>query len=327
MGVRGSAPRGHRRAPWHRPGGGEPRWIPPSPSCPWTRTGCPDGLLLALGHDGLIELKDRFDIAFGNDPDVDRHGIVTPGSGLMNPNHYLAVAVDYLFRTPGGVELPAVGIGKTLVSSSMIDRVAGELGRRVVEVPVGFKWFVEGLLDGTIAFGGEESAGASFLGPTAPLDHGQGRDPPRAPRRRDHGPDRARSGRATTRIWRPGTGAPSTPGPRPRRPRRRRRRSRRSRRRWFRPERWPGSPITRRLTRAPGNDAPIGGLKVVSEEGWFAARPRGPRKSTRSTRRASGVTITWPRSWKRPGRWWPRRSGRRACRPCRGDLEGGAALR
>ena len=110
----------------------------------------------------LIRLKDDFDIAFGNDPDFDRHGIVTRSAGLMNPNHYLAVAVDYLFRNrPAWREDAAVG--KTLVSSAMIDRVAASLGRRLVEVPVGFKWFVEGLLDGSFGFGGEESAGASFL--------------------------------------------------------------------------------------------------------------------------------------------------------------------
>jgi phosphoglucomutase len=223
---------------------------------------------------GLIELKDRFDIAFGNDPDVDRHGIVTPGSGLMNPNHYLAVAVDYLFRHREGWN-EAVGIGKTLVSSSMIDRVAGELGRRVVEVPVGFKWFVEGLLDGTIAFGGEESAGASFLrrdgSPwttdkdgillallAAEITARTGKDPG------EHYADlEARHGSPIyTR-----TQAPATP-------------AQKAALKALSPEMvsagtLAGSPITRRLTRAPGNDAPIGGLKVVSEEGWFAARPSG----------------------------------------------------
>ncbi|NMC49679.1 MAG: alpha-D-glucose phosphate-specific phosphoglucomutase, partial [Desulfovibrio sp.] len=110
----------------------------------------------------LIDLRDRFDVAFGNDPDYDRHGIVTPHGGLMNPNHYLAVAVDYLFRTRTGWREDAA-VGKTLVSSAMIDRVAASLDRRLCEVPVGFKWFVEGLLDGSFGFGGEESAGASFL--------------------------------------------------------------------------------------------------------------------------------------------------------------------
>ena len=110
----------------------------------------------------LIGLKDRFDIAFGNDPDADRHGIVTPSVGLMNPNHYLAVAIWYLFQNRPGWR-PDAAVGKTLVSSSMIDRVAAHLGRRLCEVPVGFKWFVDGLLDGSFGFGGEESAGASFL--------------------------------------------------------------------------------------------------------------------------------------------------------------------
>ena len=111
---------------------------------------------------GLIDLKDRYDIAFGNDTDFDRHGIVTPSVGLMNPNHYLAVAIDYLFRERDGWPADAA-IGKTLVSSSMIDRLAAASGRRLCEVPVGFKWFVDGLLDGSFGFGGEESAGASFL--------------------------------------------------------------------------------------------------------------------------------------------------------------------
>src|SRR5512139_830760 len=111
---------------------------------------------------GLIRLKDDFDIAFGNDPDVDRHGIVTPSSGLMNPNHFLAVAIHYLFQSRTGWRTDAQ-VGKTLVSSSMIDRVAKALGRKLNEVPVGFKWFVDGLLNGSFGFGGEESAGASFL--------------------------------------------------------------------------------------------------------------------------------------------------------------------
>jgi phosphoglucomutase len=110
----------------------------------------------------LIHLKDRFDIAFGNDPDVDRHGIVTRSAGLMNPNHYLAVAIWYLFQNRPGWSADAA-VGKTLVSSTMIDRVAADLGRRLCEVPVGFKYFVDGLLDGSLGFGGEESAGASFL--------------------------------------------------------------------------------------------------------------------------------------------------------------------
>ena len=110
----------------------------------------------------LISLKDQFDIAFGNDPDYDRHGIVTQSSGLLNPNHYLAIAINYLYQNRPLWDANT-GVGKTLVSSSMIDRVVGKLGRRLVEVPVGFKWFVDGLYNGTYGFGGEESAGASFL--------------------------------------------------------------------------------------------------------------------------------------------------------------------
>ncbi|OJF14719.1 phosphoglucomutase (alpha-D-glucose-1,6-bisphosphate-dependent) [Couchioplanes caeruleus] len=222
----------------------------------------------------LIEQKDRFQIATGNDADADRHGIVTPDGGLMNPNHYLAVAISYLFRVrtdwPSGA-----AIGKTLVSSSMIDRVAADLGRPLDEVPVGFKWFVPGLLDGSIGFGGEESAGASFL-------------------RRDGGPwstDKdgillnllaseilATTGRTPSEHYRELTetfGAPAyaridAPATREEKavlaklsP------SQVSARELD------GEPITAVLTTAPGNDAPIGGLKVVTESGWFAARPSG----------------------------------------------------
>jgi phosphoglucomutase len=223
---------------------------------------------------GLIGLRDRFDIAFGNDPDVDRHGIVTPGAGLMNPNHFLAVAVDYLFRHREGWSRD-LGVGKTLVSSSMIDRVARDLGRRVVEVPVGFKWFVEGFLDGTIAFGGEESAGASFLrmdgSPwttdkdgillallAAEITARTGKDPGQ-----HYAALEARHGSPVyTRTQAPATLAQKAVL------------------KGLSPEdiggtELAGSPITHRLTRAPGNDASIGGLKVVSENGWFAARPSG----------------------------------------------------
>src|SRR5256886_660256 len=127
------------------------------------RTDCSSPWAMA----GLIALKDRFDVAFGNDADSDRHGIVTRSSGLLAPNHYLAAAVAYLFRHRPGWRADAA-VGKTLVSSSMIDRVAADLGRRLVEVPVGFKWFVDGLVDGSLGFGGEESAGASFLRPDGP---------------------------------------------------------------------------------------------------------------------------------------------------------------
>jgi len=223
---------------------------------------------------GLIELKDRFDIAFGLDPDADRHGIVTPGSGLMNPNHYLSVAVWYLFRNrPGWSE--AAGVGKTLVSSSMIDRVARELDRRLVEVPVGFKWFVEGLRTGDIAFGGEESAGASFVrrdgAPwttdkdgillcllAAEITAKTGRDPGAL-----YGDLEERFGRPVyERISAPAT------------------REQKAALKTLSPDavsadELAGEPIRAKLTRAPGNDAPIGGLKVVTENGWFAARPSG----------------------------------------------------
>jgi phosphoglucomutase len=223
---------------------------------------------------GLIGLKDRYDVAFGNDTDCDRHGIVTPSAGLMNPNHYLAVAIWYLFQNRPGWRADAA-IGKTLVSSSLIDRVARQLGRRLAEVPVGFKWFVPGLLDGSFGFGGEESAGASFL-------------------RRDGGvwtTDKdgvildllaaeitARQGRDPGEIYRELTAqlgdpvyermdAPATP-------------AEKAILKKLSPElvsarQLAGEPITAKLTRAPGNDAPIGGLKVVAENGWFAARPSG----------------------------------------------------
>ena len=222
---------------------------------------------------GLIDLKDRFDIAFGNDPDADRHGIVTP-DGLMNPNHFIAVAVQYLFTHRDGWR-PDSGIGKTLVSSSMIDRVARELGRRLVEVPVGFKWFVPGLLDGSIGFGGEESAGASFLRRdggvwttdkdgillsllAAEITAVTGRHPGEHYRALEE-----RFGRPVyERIDAPAT------------------REQKAVLAKLSPEmvlasELAGEPITAKLTRAPGNDAPIGGLKVVTESGWFAARPSG----------------------------------------------------
>ncbi|MBW3604872.1 MAG: phosphoglucomutase (alpha-D-glucose-1,6-bisphosphate-dependent) [Actinobacteria bacterium] len=221
----------------------------------------------------LIDLADRFDIAFGNDADADRHGIVTP-DGLRNPNHYLAVAIGYLLEHRADWS-PTTGIGKTLVSSSMIDAVVNEAGRSVVEVPVGFKWFVDGLLDGSLAFGGEESAGASFL----QFDAGTwttdkdglalcllaaeilavtGVDPGVHYRRlteRHGAPVYRRIDTAAT-------------------PREK------ARLKELAPEdldakELGGDEIQRMLTRAPGNDAPIGGLKVVTARGWFAARPSG----------------------------------------------------
>ncbi|MFN3981976.1 MAG: phosphoglucomutase, alpha-D-glucose phosphate-specific, partial [Caldilinea sp.] len=216
----------------------------------------------------------QFDIAFGNDPDVDRHGIVTPNVGLMNPNHYLAVAVNYLFQHRPGWRADAA-IGKTLVSSSMIDRVAKSLGRTLAEVPVGFKFFVDGLLTGDFGFGGEESAGASFLRRrgtvwttdkdgiilallAAEITAVTGKDPG------EHYQDlEAQFGRAYyARIDAPanreqkailGNLSPEK----------------------VKAQTLAGEPIVARLTQAPYNQAPIGGLKVVTENGWFAARPSG----------------------------------------------------
>ncbi|WP_436519672.1 phosphoglucomutase (alpha-D-glucose-1,6-bisphosphate-dependent) [Actinoplanes sp. HUAS TT8] len=222
----------------------------------------------------LISQKDRFQIATGNDADADRHGIVTPDGGLMNPNHYLAVAIDYLYRHRTGWP-GAAGIGKTLVSSSMIDRVAAELGRTLVEVPVGFKWFVPGLIDGSIGFGGEESAGASFLrrdGSVWSTDKDgiildllaseiiavTGQTPSehyRALTDKFGAPAYARIDAPATREEKAILGKLS-------------------------PEQvtakeLAGEPITAVLTSAPGNGAAIGGLKVVTGSGWFAARPSG----------------------------------------------------
>jgi phosphoglucomutase len=222
----------------------------------------------------LIGLKDRYQVAFANDPDSDRHGIVTPSAGLMNPNHYLAVAIGYLLTHRP--HWPAhADVGKTLVSSSMIDRVVNKLGRRLREVPVGFKWFVPGLLDGSCCFGGEESAGASFLrhdgsvwttdkdGPimdllAAEITARTGKDPG------EHYRDLTAEFGAPcyTRIDAPATA------------------EQKSRLQKLSPDAvkqttLAGDPITAKLSRAPGNNAPIGGLKVVTATGWFAARPSG----------------------------------------------------
>jgi phosphoglucomutase len=222
----------------------------------------------------LVELKDRFRLAFANDPDSDRHGIVTPSGGLMNPNHYLAVAIRYLLAHRPDWPARAV-VGKTLVSSSMIDRVVRALGRALCEVPVGFKWFVPGLFDGSCCFGGEESAGASFLrrdGTVWTTDKdGLIMDLLAAEITARTGRDPAEHYRALTaefgdpcyvRIDAPATPAekaklaelsPSA----------------------IRASTLAGEPIAAVLTHAPGNGAPIGGLKVVTENGWFAARPSG----------------------------------------------------
>ena len=224
--------------------------------------------------EGLIRLKDKFDIAFGNDPDVDRHGIVTRGAGLMNPNHYLSVAILYLFQNRPGWRKDA-SVGKTLVSTSMIDRVAADLGRRLSEVPVGFKWFVAGLIDGSCGFGGEESAGAAFLrrdGTVWTTDKDgfimdllaceimakTGKDPAGIYRDLEE-----RFGKSFyLRIDAPATSL------------------QRAVIKKLSPEmitakELAGEPIIATFTRAPGNNADIGGLKVVAANGWFAARPSG----------------------------------------------------
>jgi len=223
---------------------------------------------------GLIDLKDQFDIAFGNDPDYDRHGIVTKSAGLMNPNHYLSVAIWYLFQNRPGWRADAA-VGKTLVSSSMIDRVAEHLGRQLSEVPVGFKWFVDGLIDGSYGFGGEESAGASFLRHggqvwttdkdgiimdllAAEITAKTGRDPG------EHyqGLESQFGSPIYERMDIPATA------------------EQRAALKKLSPEmveagELAGEPIIARLTQAPGNGAAIGGLKVTSQNGWFAARPSG----------------------------------------------------
>jgi phosphoglucomutase len=223
---------------------------------------------------GLIALKDRFDVAFACDTDHDRHGIVTRSAGLLNPNHYLAVAIDYLFRHRDGWR-PEAGVGKTLVSSSLIDRVAASLGRRLIEVPVGFKWFVEGLLAGSLGFAGEESAGASFLRRSgavwttdkdgiilgllaAEMTARAGRDPGELYREltrqfgepvyeRIDAPASAEQKAVLERLTPQQVIAPELAGEK----------------------------IEAMLTTAPGNGGPIGGLKVVAAHGWFAARPSG----------------------------------------------------
>ncbi|RJU02182.1 alpha-D-glucose phosphate-specific phosphoglucomutase [Arthrobacter frigidicola] len=222
----------------------------------------------------LIARAAEFDIATGNDADADRHGIVTPDGGLMNPNHYLAVAVDYLYRNRPSWRADAV-IGKTLVSSSIIDRVAADLGRVLVEVPVGFKWFVPGLLTGEVAFGGEESAGASFLrqdgGPWSTDKDGillallaseitavSGKSPSQhyaGLTERFGAPVYARIDAAASREQKAALGKLSPSD--------------------VTATTLAGEDITARLTEAPGNGAPVGGLKVTTENAWFAARPSG----------------------------------------------------
>jgi phosphoglucomutase len=226
---------------------------------------------------GLVGLKDRFQVAWGNDPDADRHGIVTPSAGLLNPNHYLAVAIEYLLEHRPGWRASAK-IGKTLVSSALIDRVVADQGRDLLEVPVGFKWFAPGLFDGTCCFGGEESAGASFvcrdgtvwttdkdgllLGLlAAEITAVTGHDPG------------DRYARLTGRLGAPvytRIDTPCTPAEKAGFAR-------------LTPDAiaattLAGDRIESKLTRAPGNGAPIGGLKVTTAQGWFAARPSGTER-------------------------------------------------
>jgi len=223
---------------------------------------------------GLVALRDRFAVAFGSDPDADRHGIVTPSAGLLNPNHYLAVAIDYLLTHRPGWPAGAK-VGKTLVSSALIDRVVARHKRQLLEVPVGFKWFTPGLFDGSVVFGGEESAGASFLEReggvwttdkdgillsllAAEITAVTGADPGEHYRRLS-----AELGApAYTRIDTPCT-AEEKAG------------FKRLVPEAIRATTLAGDPITAKLTAAPGNGAPIGGLKVTTPEGWFAARPSG----------------------------------------------------
>ncbi len=229
----------------------------------------------------LVELRDQFDLSLGNDADADRHGVVVPGEGLMNPNHVLAVFVSYLFGDARPLWGDGVAVGKTLVSSSMIDRVVASLGRRLLEVPVGFKWFVSGLVDGSVGFGGEESAGASFLRRdgtvwttdkdgivacllAAEITARAGRNPGElytalterfgAPAYRRIDAPATPEGKAALGKVSPDDVTATTLG---------------------------GDPILARLTRAPGNDAPIGGIKVATEQAWFAARPSGTENVTK----------------------------------------------
>ncbi|MGQ1837711.1 phosphoglucomutase (alpha-D-glucose-1,6-bisphosphate-dependent) [Kocuria turfanensis] len=222
----------------------------------------------------LIGARDKYDIATGNDADTDRHGIVTPDAGLMNPNHYLAVAIDYLFRHRTGWS-PEAGVGKTLVSSSIIDRVAASLGRELVEVPVGFKWFVPGLMDGSIGFGGEESAGASFLRTDGTV---WSTDKDGIILALLASEITARTGKTPSQRYAELTedfGAPvyqriDAPATR----------EQKAALKQLSPvqveaDTLAGEQITAKLTNAPGNGAAIGGLKVTTKNAWFAARPSG----------------------------------------------------
>jgi phosphoglucomutase len=222
----------------------------------------------------LIALGDQFDVAFATDPDADRHGIVTRGAGLLNPNHYLAVAIEYLFRHRPGWKL-AAAVGKTIVSSSLIDRVVARLRRRLIEVPVGFKYFVDGLLDGSLGFAGEESAGASFLCRdgtawatdkdglimgllAAEMTARTGSDPGELYQQitRELGdPVYERIDAEATPEQKAALARLTATD--------------------LSMTQLAGEPITAVLTSAPGDGRPIGGIKVITEHGWFAARPSG----------------------------------------------------
>ncbi|HEX4112006.1 MAG TPA: phosphoglucomutase (alpha-D-glucose-1,6-bisphosphate-dependent) [Stellaceae bacterium] len=222
----------------------------------------------------LIGMRDTFDIAFANDTDADRHGIVTRSSGLMNPNHYLAVAISYLYANRPGWHGNAA-IGKTIVSSGIIDRVAAQLGRKLVEVPVGFKWFVDGLIDGALGFAGEESAGASFLrrdGSVWTTDKdgiilGLLAAEITAQTKRDPGEVYNRLTQELGVPFYERVDAPATP-------------EQKVQLKTLAPEQFgmkelAGEPIRAKLTMAPGNGVPFGGIKIIAEHGWFAARPSG----------------------------------------------------
>jgi phosphoglucomutase len=222
----------------------------------------------------LIARQQEFTIATGNDTDADRHGIVTPDGGLLNPNHYLAVAIDYLYRHRDGWPASAA-VGKTLVSSSMIDRVAEGLGRRLLEVPVGFKWFVPGLLDGSVGFGGEESAGASFLQRDGAI---WTTDKDGIILALAASEITAVTGRSPSQLYADLTaryGAPAYARVDTAASREQKAALARLSPEQVTASQLAGEKITAKLTTAPGNGAPIGGLKVVSESGWFAARPSG----------------------------------------------------
>src|ERR1022692_844904 len=222
----------------------------------------------------LIALKDRYDIAFGCDTDHDRHGIVTPSEGLMPSNHYLAVMIDYLFRNRGRWN-PSAAVGKTVVSSAIIDRVTSRLDRKLYEVPVGFKWFVDGLLDGSLGFGGEESAGASFLriDGTAWTTDKDGITPALLSAEMT-----ARSGSDPAKLYRDLTrdlGAPVSDRVEAPATAEQKQKLAKLSPKQVQITELAGEPIDKVLDRAPGNNAPIGGIKVIAASGWFAARPSG----------------------------------------------------